>query len=429
MPLVYEGHEFEAIKLRYEGQVDLLRVLTGIDLRIMTGFITVQLILGGWVSAYPPDGIGIKTGLLIIDLGVALFAGSLLRNQSLRRKEVIATIHNLSEALGYDRPGSYLPNRAINAPTTPRLWFGWYIFGITLSVLGFCAVLFTVVPNTAAVQPTAAVDERPAQQGTAVDRPPALARGSQPSVVSVEPWRVISPVSICSLIVAAVALCVAWDLRRKTTKHVFTVVQSSSGLTESSAPPVTFHHFEVYLKNLGLPFPQMAVDLGFRKKNGKAWVFCPLRAIDIRTGKASDAAPDVATGLVVRFGWRSHEMDDSEICCLMSLEDLREQHAVLSVYCADYMVARINLASWRERLKQRWKDRILMVFHRFRLGSYAENQDSWRARIRSPDSQLLPFSLTHFLCALREERNSNKAIQATSEPAPNAGPDGAAGQH
>ncbi len=43
MPPTYRGHEFEAIKARYEDQVQLLRSLTGIDLRIVTGFITVHL--------------------------------------------------------------------------------------------------------------------------------------------------------------------------------------------------------------------------------------------------------------------------------------------------------------------------------------------------------------------------------------------------
>ena len=230
----------------------------------------------------------------------------------------------------------------------------------------------------------------------------APARGGQLSGEPFELSEMIDPVTICSLIIAIAAFWVAWDSRRKTTQHVFAVVKSSYSCTTSIAQPRGFHQFEMYLKNLGLPFPRMSVVLGFRDNNGKGWISCPLQAIDIPTDKASAAALDVPAGLVVQFGWRSHEMNDSEVHRLMRLEDLREQHAVLSVYCAGYLVKTINLASWHERLKQRLQNTVFEVFCRFHLGLYAENQDSWKARVRLPDSQLPSSSLTCFLSALKQ---------------------------
>ena len=68
----YEGNEFEALKVRYEDQVKLLRFMTQIDLRIFSGYMTLQLALAAWLAANPPSGIFATIGILIVKVMVKL---------------------------------------------------------------------------------------------------------------------------------------------------------------------------------------------------------------------------------------------------------------------------------------------------------------------------------------------------------------------
>jgi len=222
------------------------------------------------------------------------------------------------------------------------------------------------------------------------------------------------PVTICSIIVAAVALWVAWDSRRKTTQHVFQMIRVSTGFAESIEQPSGYCHFELYIKNLGLPFPRMSVALGFREPNGKGWLSYPLRAIDIVTKRSSDCASRVATGQVVEFGWRTHEMEEADIHFLQALRDLRGQQAVLTVYSAGYIVGSIRPGCIRERIQGALQNCVFRLCRLFKFGFHAANQDSWRARVRTPDSQTLSFALTHFLKNIRKQGSPNNRIERDS---------------
>lgn len=144
MEPVYRGHEFEALKVRYEDQLQLLRALTTYDFRIFGGFITIELILGGWFSAHPVLSLWGKIGIFMINAALALIACILLFFQFRRRQEVIATVRNISEAFGFTQSGIYLPDKAINVEGRTRPWFMWYMIGILIAVLGFCIILFGV---------------------------------------------------------------------------------------------------------------------------------------------------------------------------------------------------------------------------------------------------------------------------------------------
>jgi hypothetical protein len=133
MQPVYKGHEFEVLKLQNEAHVSLLRTLTDTDLRIFTGYITLQILLGGWLSENPVHTWTLKIGLLLIDLTLSGIAGILLYNNYRRRREVVAILQNLNEALGLNVPDLYLPGKALNAPTTFRPWWPSYLVGIIIT--------------------------------------------------------------------------------------------------------------------------------------------------------------------------------------------------------------------------------------------------------------------------------------------------------
>ena len=142
MTKAYEGHEFDALKLRYKDQVGLLRSLTQFDFKIFVGFFTLQLILASWLSANPIPSCTVRIALAVIDGVLAALSIKLLHNQHCRRQEVAATIANINAALGFEEPGIYLPSAPLNPPYQRRYWFKWYAVGVVVVTAGLFVILF-----------------------------------------------------------------------------------------------------------------------------------------------------------------------------------------------------------------------------------------------------------------------------------------------
>jgi hypothetical protein len=138
----YESHEFEALKMRYEDQVALLRYLIQFDFKIFVSFFTLQLALGGWLSVNPVISLPIQAALATIDIVLAVLSVKLLYNQHCRRQEVADTIKNINTALGFDEEGIYLHCKALNPPYSRRYWFRWYVVGVVVATAGLMVVLF-----------------------------------------------------------------------------------------------------------------------------------------------------------------------------------------------------------------------------------------------------------------------------------------------
>lgn len=138
----FVGHEFDALKLRYEDQVELLRYLTQFDFRIFTAFFAVQLALGGWLAAHSAPTQAVQCGLATIDVVLAALSVKLLHNQQCRRKEVQATIKNINAAFGFNEIGVYLEGQALNPDYERRAWFKWYALGVVVATIGLLIILF-----------------------------------------------------------------------------------------------------------------------------------------------------------------------------------------------------------------------------------------------------------------------------------------------
>jgi len=146
MKPAYLDHEFEALKIRYEDQVELLRTLTKLDLQIFTGYLTLQVALGGWLVGKPISQCQAQWGIFFVDVALSSIAGMLLYNDYRRRGEVVQTVQNLCEALGFTKEGIYLPSRAINASTEWRPWWYWYLIGIGVATIGVAMIIFRGIP-------------------------------------------------------------------------------------------------------------------------------------------------------------------------------------------------------------------------------------------------------------------------------------------
>lgn len=141
MKPAYLGREFEALRVRYEDQVELLRTLTKLDLQIFTGYLTLQAALGGWFATQPIGQWQTKFGILLVDFALTFIAAGLLYNNYRRRAEVVETIRNLCDAFGFTVEGVYLPGRAINPPTTFRPWWYWFLTGIGIALIGVTIII------------------------------------------------------------------------------------------------------------------------------------------------------------------------------------------------------------------------------------------------------------------------------------------------
>ena len=137
-----DSQKFEALKLRFLDQVELLRVMTQLDLKIFTGYLTLQLAFGGWLSTTDIKSLLIKIGLLTIDLSLTGLASKLVYNSYRRRKEVVATLKNINDALNFNTLDYYIKDSKINATTKFRPWWYWYLIGIYAGFTGIVLIIF-----------------------------------------------------------------------------------------------------------------------------------------------------------------------------------------------------------------------------------------------------------------------------------------------
>lgn len=140
----YQGHEFEALKMRYEDQVELLRTMTKLDIQVFSGYVTIQLALAAWFGAHGLKSLPIKIGMFSLDLAFSGIAALFLWSHYQRRIEAIETVKHLVQALGFTEKDVYLKGSAINAPATKsRPFWQFFVGGIIVFTLGIGWIIFT----------------------------------------------------------------------------------------------------------------------------------------------------------------------------------------------------------------------------------------------------------------------------------------------
>jgi hypothetical protein len=136
--------KLQSIMAGFNNQVEYLRVLGNIDLRIFTGYITLQLILAGWLSKLQSATYVAKLGFLLIDLSLSVVAAFLLVMNDKRRSAALKTFINIIDAMGFNEPGEYLPEKPLFAGKRAPSSLPWYLVSIVISTIGVSLVLFTV---------------------------------------------------------------------------------------------------------------------------------------------------------------------------------------------------------------------------------------------------------------------------------------------
>ena len=146
-----DNEKMEIIKYRHEDQSALLQAMTNIDIRIFSGFLTLQLLLGGFIVQADNLSFINKLGLLLIDTSIAMVITSLLYRNNQRRKEVVETISNCNTALKLNEVGFYFLDEKINADTKFRPWYPLYFIAVVISLIGVGIILFGVSPTQKAL--------------------------------------------------------------------------------------------------------------------------------------------------------------------------------------------------------------------------------------------------------------------------------------
>lgn len=134
------SQRFDALKMRYQDHVELLRYLTGLELRLFSGVITIQVAIGSWLATSPIESSATLFLLLALNFVLVACGIVLFINNILRRKEAVETLENINLALGFDTRGYYLADRALNAPSKRRVWGPWYIAGIVIAFIGVAVI-------------------------------------------------------------------------------------------------------------------------------------------------------------------------------------------------------------------------------------------------------------------------------------------------
>ena len=148
-----DDNKLEILRIGYENQLQYLRLMSNLDVKVFTGYITVQLVVANWVANWvaqiPPPSIHVKWGLFVVDIAFTALAIAVLYNNQKRRDHAVAVLKNLSEALGFTAEGVFLPdNRALHpgkeiedkVPLRPWIWI--YYLGCIVSVVGIGLIIF-----------------------------------------------------------------------------------------------------------------------------------------------------------------------------------------------------------------------------------------------------------------------------------------------
>ena len=140
--------KFEALKMRFEQQTELLRYMRQMDLTILTGFLTIQAVGAGRLLEHPLKWGAPLAGMAIFDvslLGCVIF---ILYQHFARRNVEVEKLRAVREALGFYEKDVYLPGRAIEERRSSTLAANWYWGFVVAAALSTTALFVVALATT-----------------------------------------------------------------------------------------------------------------------------------------------------------------------------------------------------------------------------------------------------------------------------------------
>ena len=134
--------QLDILKIRYQDQVELLRFLTSLELKVIFGYFTVIAAIVAWIITKAPstfDGQVVLSCIIGISTVCVIYY---LYSQKKRRDEAVATVVNLNEAFGLYEIGKFIEGKAINPPHKYKPLFPVYLLAIM--VVGLSSIYLIV---------------------------------------------------------------------------------------------------------------------------------------------------------------------------------------------------------------------------------------------------------------------------------------------
>ncbi len=138
---IYSGHEFDILKVRYEQHAEYLRSWDILEWKILTSFLTVQLILVGWFTEHSLSSLAESFWVVWTDWVLGIICCIVLRRVQIRRREAVETVKNINAAFGLYTKGIYLPDQAINPTPPDAQTYPWYYLSIFVGLIGSSSML------------------------------------------------------------------------------------------------------------------------------------------------------------------------------------------------------------------------------------------------------------------------------------------------
>ncbi|OQB43453.1 MAG: hypothetical protein BWY06_00096 [Candidatus Latescibacteria bacterium ADurb.Bin168] len=133
------------LKSKYEDHTEDLRFRTGQDFKLLSGFVTLNLVLAAWLSTHPLQAMAFRVGFMAFSVGVSGATFMLFVRNTRRRKVIVEILHNINEAFGFTKGNAYGIPGPINPTSnlTTTYWLPWYLAVVSLFTLGQTFVIFS----------------------------------------------------------------------------------------------------------------------------------------------------------------------------------------------------------------------------------------------------------------------------------------------
>lgn len=136
------NQKFQAVIVRFQDHVEMLRGLTRIDLQLLFGYMTLEFAFGSWLVKNPLEDTATRIGLIGLNSTLFFMAIKLMYNNYRRRSEVVSSLKNVLDYLGFRSEGVYLKNKALDAESKYRPWWWWYVIGCFVTYLSTSYIIF-----------------------------------------------------------------------------------------------------------------------------------------------------------------------------------------------------------------------------------------------------------------------------------------------
>ncbi|MDO9695533.1 MAG: hypothetical protein Q7W56_12455 [Candidatus Latescibacteria bacterium] len=134
----------EILMMKYESHSADLRNRTEYDYKLISGYVTLSIVVGAWIAKSPLSAIAIKIGFYALMVALAFFVIQLLKSNQKRREVVIDTIRNVNKALGFYEAGVYHDGVINPGPSGQKhmLWLRWQVAIIILILFAQFVLVF-----------------------------------------------------------------------------------------------------------------------------------------------------------------------------------------------------------------------------------------------------------------------------------------------